>query len=101
MVQFSICFAAEDPVDHGSVIAGNGQGRINVIIYGISGPVALEGAEGQAVVPGNHGKLTLILVKVIIVDHGAGIAVCVCHEVMNHKVADHGFDIHSTCVAFA
>ena len=101
VVQLGVFLAAEDPVDHGPVAAGDGQGRIDVVVDGAGGAVALEGAEGQIVVPGDHGKLALILVQIVIVDHGAGVAVAVDHKIVDHEVADHRFHIHGAGIRLA
>ena len=99
MIQLGIFLAAENPVNHRPVASGHRQGRINIVIYSAGCVVALESTKGQIVVPGDHRKLSVILVKIVVVDHGTGIAIPINHKVVNHKIADYRFRIHSTFLA--
>ena len=54
----------------------------------------LESAEGQVVVPGDHGQPAVLLVEVVVVDHAAGVAVPVADKAVDHKVAQDLVRVH-------
>ena len=100
VIQLRVLRAAENPVYHRAAVpAVNG---------GVDGGVdlaarvaALEGAVGQVVVPGNHGEAALFFVEVVVVNHGAGVAVAVSDEVVNHEVAEDLVHVQDILQAFA
>mgnify|MGYP000523670638 CR=1 FL=1 len=49
----------------------------------------LEAAEGQIVVPREHGELAVLLVEIVVVDHRARVAVAVHHEIVDDEIAQH------------
>ena len=79
----------KNPVHHRPAVraAAGGNGGIDRRIDLSGGVPALEGAESQIIVPGNHGQQAVLLVQVVVVDHGAGVAVAVADEVVDHEVA--------------
>ena len=96
VIKRKVLFIVENPREHRTGIRrAAGRGRVHGVVHK-PGRVrrALEAAEGEVVVPGNHREHAVLLIEVIVVDHGAGVAVEVDHEVVRRKVADDGFHIH-------
>ena len=91
MVELGVLLVREDPGQHGSGIhRAAGNGGVDGVIDQRGGVLgAHEAAKGQVIVPGDHGEGAVLLVEVVVVDHGAGVAVEVAHEVVHHEVTDH------------
>ena len=102
MVQLSIALVLENPGQHGpGVHRSAGDRRVDGIVdQGGSVRAADKAAEGQIIVPRDHGKHTVLLVEVVVVDHGAGVAVEVTDKVMGHKVPDDRFDVYGIFQVF-
>ena len=90
MVAGGVRLTVEDPGDHGALLHGGAEQRVinGVVDQGGSVVPAGKAAEGQVIVPGNQGEVTVALVEVVVVEHGAGVAVPIEDEVVDHKVAD-------------
>ena len=95
MIQLGVTFIRHNPVPHGAILTrAAGHRRINRGIDGALPIAALEGTKCQIVVPRDHGHLTVFFVQIVVVDHGAGVAVAVAHIVVNHEIADDLLYIH-------
>ena len=96
VVKLCVGLVGEDPGQHGPGLHRPAGDRVvdGVVHQGGGIILILEAAEGQVVVPGDHGQPTVLLVEVVVVDHGAGIAVEVADKVVDHEVADHLIHVH-------
>ena len=95
-------FAVKDPAHHRTVVArAAAHRRIDGRIDRALRAAALEGAKGQIVIPGDHGKHAVFFIQIIIVHHHAGVAVAVLQEVMHNEIADHRILIHSRQISRA
>ena len=61
----------------------------------------LECAKCQIIVPRNHCHLSVFFVQIVVVNHGASVAVAVAHIVVNHEIADDLFNINDRFNLFA
>ncbi len=87
--------AAEDPRRHGAVLQrAAGDGGVDGLVHRAGGVGGLEAPESQVIVPGEHGQEAVLLVEVVVMDHGPGIAVPVADEAVDHEVADHLLHVH-------
>ena len=90
MILFGIAFVRKDPAEHRTVVhVSAGKRAVDRGVHRAGRIAALERAEGKVVIPGDHAELTVALIQIIVVDHGAGVAVAVANEVVHNKVAKH------------
>ena len=96
VVELCVGLVGEDPGQHGPGLHRPAGDRVvdGVVHQGGGVILILEAAEGQVVVPGDHGQPAVLLVEVVVVDHGAGVAVEVADKVVDHEVADHLIHVH-------
>ena len=90
VIQLGILLVFKYPVEHRSV----GCGVIDGGVDGACGVACAERAKAKIVIPGDHGKLTVLLVKIIVVHHCAGIAVVVADIIVHYEVAYHLLNVH-------
>ena len=71
MIQFRIFLIRKDPRKHGPGFHSTaGNRRINRVIHQPFGVCSrFESAESQVIVPWDHGKLSVLFVQIVIVDH--------------------------------
>ena len=93
MVLFGVYPVGKDPGQHGAVIIAAVNGIVDGRVDRACCAVALEGAEGQVVVPGDHAEFAVFFMQVVIVHHAAGIAVAVADKVVHHKIAEHALHL--------
>ena len=87
MVHFRIGFIGKNPVPHGSVLTGAARyGKVDGGVDGALRVSALKSAEGEIIVPRNHGHTAVFFVKVVVVNHGSCIAVAVNGEIVNDEI---------------
>lgn len=83
MVQFGVGFIRQNPAPHGAVFAGAaGYRGVDWRVDRAHRVRGAERAKAEVVIPRDHGKLAVFFVKVIVVDHHAGIAVVVAHIIV-------------------
>ena len=88
VVQRGVFLALEYPVEHRARIhAAAGYGRIDGVVYHLRSVAAHEAAEGKVVVPRYHAQLAVLFIKVVIMYHGAGVAIEIVHKIMHDKIA--------------
>ena len=85
MVQLGILLAREDPRLHRPV----GEHIVDGVVDGAFRIISLKAAEGQIVVPREHGELAVLLVEIVVVDHRARVAVAVHDEIVDDEIAQH------------
>ncbi len=101
MVQLRIRRTAGYPIEHRTVpAAGYGQRRVYGVVYHRRRVLSLERPESQIIVPGNHGQTAFFLIKIVVVDHTAGVAVAVADVIMHHKVTQNLLYIQRRRVPF-
>ena len=103
MVQRQAFLAGGNPARHGAIgiVAARHQridGRIDR-----ARRVAATGkpAKGQVIIPGDHAHHAVFLIQIIIVHHGAGIAVAIAQEIMHSHIHGHSVGIHGAGIALA
>ncbi len=94
MIQLGVGFVFKDPIQHRSVGRVAGYGGIDRSVDRTRRTTGVKCAETQVIVPRNHGKLPIFFVKVIVVDHHAGVAVIIAYIIMYHEIAYYLFYIH-------
>ena len=103
MIPAEVCLVGEDPGQHGAVFyASAGDGGVDGVIDQALRPVCgLKAAEGQVVVPGQHGEEAVLFIQIIVVDHGTGVAVKIQDEIVGGKIADHAVRVDCLLRVFA
>ena len=71
VVPRGVCLAGEHPRLHRAV----GKHVVDGVVHRACRVVSLKAAEGEVVVPGQHRELSVLLVKIVVVNHRAGVAV--------------------------
>ncbi len=101
MIQRGIFLAFEDPCDDRSVgnVARGDRGIDGRIDSGgctvrAAHAAHIEGAEGEVIIPREHGEATVFLVEIVVMDHGSGVAVIVAHEIVNYQIAYDRLHVH-------
>ena len=101
MVELRVFLFLEDPVDHRArAVSADGERRVDRVVDGVCAVAALEGAESEVVVPGDHAQLPVGLVQIVVVHHGAGIAVAVDEIVVHHEIAQQLVDVQHVLKVF-
>ena len=101
MIQRQAVFAGRDPIGHGPVaVRAAGNQGVDGGIHSGGGVAAGETAEGQVIIPRNHGQHAVFLIQIIIMHHGARIAVPIAHEIVHRHIHGHRIGIHAGQVAF-
>ena len=102
MIQFRVFLMIEYPCKHRPGIdraAGN-RGVYGVVDQSRSAAAGFKTTEGEVVIPWDHGKLSVLFVQIVIMDHGASVTVEIEYKVMDHKIADDFINIYRSFERF-
>ena len=101
MVRLEIRLVLEDPGDHRAirnVAADRGIDR-RIDGAGRAAGRERERAECEIVVPRDHLEHAVLLIKIVVVHHAAGVAVAVDEEIVHGEIAHHRIGVHDGRVA--